>query len=113
MNISKNKRLNLFSFKMAQLNRQRELTNQATLRCKINYLDDYHHKIKMKKECSELVKRLKSGKKIYSQLAKGKALSKEDNKALKEFGQAINYLIFYYQDVADYVAECGKGANNG
>ncbi len=111
---------------MAQLNRQFELTNQATKRCKENYPDDYHHKIKMRGECLELVKRLKGGKEIYSRLATKNALSDDEAKAFKQFKQALGYLIFHYQGVADYVTECdkvcpnldtpqtlSKGANNG
>ncbi|MDP8170271.1 hypothetical protein QJU96_03065 [Pasteurella skyensis] len=100
------KPLNILSFKMAQLNRQFELTNQATKRCKENYPDDYHHKIKMRGECLELVKRLKAGKEIYKQLAQGKTLSKNEAKAFKEFKQALSYLIYHYENVADYVTKC-------
>ena len=62
---------NPLAFEYAQLSRQFKLIHDSNRKCLEVYPDDFHHKLKMRGECADLVERLKGGGKLFNELAKG------------------------------------------
>ena len=77
----------------AQISRQFKLIHDSNRKCLEVYPDDFHHKLKMRGECADLVARLKGGGKLFNELAKAADLAKEQTALLKDFNQANGYLI--------------------
>lgn len=83
----------------SQLTRQFKLIHDSNRKCLEVYLDDFHHKLKMRDECADLVNRLKGGGKLFNELAKATDLTKEQTALLKDFNQASGYLIYKFSEV--------------
>ena len=50
----------------AQISRQFKLIHDSNRKCLEVYPDDFHHKLKMRGECADLVERLKGGGKLFN-----------------------------------------------
>ena len=85
---------NPLAFQFAQLTRQFKLIHDSNRKCLEVYSDDFHHKLKMREECVDLVERLKGGGTLFNELAKAADLTKEQTALLKSFNQLNGYLIF-------------------
>lgn len=96
---------NPLAFEYAQLSRQFKLIHDSNLKCLEVYPDDFHHKLKMRGECVDLVERLKGGGKLFNDLAKGTNLNTEQTALLKSFNQLNGYLIFKFSEVAKQIDE--------
>lgn len=83
----------------AQISRQFKLIHDSNRKCLEVYPDDFHHKLKMREECADLVARLKGGGKLLNDLAKGADLNQEQTALLKDFNQANGYLISKFAEV--------------
>ena len=83
----------------AQISRQFKLIHDSNRKCLEVYPDDFHHKLKMRDECADLVNRLKGGGKLFNELAKATDLTKEQTALLKDFNQASGYLIYKFSEV--------------
>ncbi|WP_109433091.1 hypothetical protein [Aggregatibacter segnis] len=83
----------------SQLTRQFKLIHDSNRKCLEVYPDDFHHKLKMRGECVDLVERLKGGGKLFNDLAKGTNLNAEQTALLKDFNQASGYLIYKFSEV--------------
>ena len=86
-NATKAKRLvnvlpNPLSLKYAQITRQFKLILDSNRKCIEVYPDDFHHKLKMRDECSDLIERLKGGGKLLNSLAKSSDLDQEQTALL-------------------------------
>ena len=90
---------NPLAFEYAQLSRQFKLIHDSNRKCLEVYPDDFHHKLKMRGECADLVERLKGGGKLFNELAKAADLTKEQTALLKDFNQASGYLIYKFSEV--------------
>ena len=93
------------AFEYAQLSRQFKLILDSNQRCLEVYPDDFHHKLKMRGECVDLVGRLKGGGKLFNDLAKSANLNAEQTALLKSFNQLNGYLIFKFSEVAKQIDE--------
>ena len=82
-----------------QITRQFKLIHDSNRKCLEVYPNDFHHKIKMRGECADLVERLKGGGKLFNELAKATDLTKEQTALLKDFNQASGYLICKFSEV--------------
>ena len=89
----------------AQISRQFKLIHDSNRKCLEVYPDDFHHKLKMRGECVDLVERLKGGGKLFNDLAKGTNLNTEQTALLKSFNQLNGYLIFKFSEVAKQIDE--------
>ena len=89
----------------SQLTRQFKLIHDSNRKCLEVYPDDFHHKLKMRGECVDLVERLKGGGKLFNDLAKGTNLNTEQTALLKSFNQLNGYLIFKFSEVAKQIDE--------
>lgn len=89
----------------SQLSRQFKLIHDSNRKCLEVYPDDFHHKLKMRGECVDLVERLKGGGKLFNDLAKGTNLNAEQTALLKSFNQLNGYLIFKFSEVAKQIDE--------
>ena len=96
---------NPLAFEYAQLSRQFKLIHDSNRKCLEVYPDDFHHKLKMRGECVDLVERLKGGGKLFNDLAKGTNLNAEQTALLKSFNQLNGYLIFKFAEVAKQIDE--------
>lgn len=96
---------NPLAFEYAQLSRQFKLIHDSNRKCLEVYPDDFHHKLKMRGECVDLVERLKGGGKLFNELAKAADLTKEQTAILKDFNQANGYLISKFSEVAKQIYE--------
>ena len=96
---------NPLAFEYAQLSRQFKLIHDSNRKCLEVYPDDFHHKLKMRGECVDLVERLKGGGKLFNDLAKGTNLNTEQTALLKSFNQLNGYLIFKFSEVAKQIDE--------
>ncbi|MGP1573675.1 hypothetical protein [Aggregatibacter segnis] len=96
---------NPLAFEYAQLSRQFKLIHDSNRKCLEVYPDDFHHKLKMRGECVDLVERLKGGGKLLNDLAKGTNLNAEQTALLKSFNQLNGYLIFKFSEVAKQIDE--------
>jgi len=96
---------NPLAFEYAQLSRQFKLIHDSNRKCLEVYPDDFHHKLKMRDECADLVNRLKGGGKLFNDLAKGTNLNAEQTALLKSFNQLNGYLIFKFSEVAKQIDE--------
>ena len=96
---------NPLAFEYAQLSRQFKLIHDSNRKCLEVYPDDFHHKLKMRGECVDLVDRLKGGGKLFNDLAKGTNLNTEQTALLKSFNQLNGYLIFKFSEVAKQIDE--------
>jgi len=56
-----------------QITRQFKLIHDSNRKCLEVYPNDFHHKVKMRGECADLVERLKGGGKLFNELAKASA----------------------------------------
>ena len=90
---------NPLAFEYAQLSRQFKLIHDSNRKCLEVYPNDFHHKVKMRGECADLVERLKGGGKLFNELAKAADLTKEQTALLKDFNQASGYLIYKFSEV--------------
>ena len=90
---------NPLAFEYAQLSRQFKLIHDSNRKCLEVYPDDFHHKLKMRGECVDLVERLKGSGKLFNELAKAADLTKEQTALLKDFNQASGYLIYKFSEV--------------
>ena len=90
---------NSLAFEYAQLSRQFKLIHDSNRKCLEVYPNDFHHKVKMRGECADLVERLKGGGKLFNELAKATDLTKEQTALLKDFNQANGYLIYKFSEV--------------
>lgn len=90
---------NPLSFEYAQLSRQFKLIHDSNRKCLEVYPDDFHHKLKMRGECVDLVDRLKGGGKLFNDLAKSANLNAEQTALLKSFNQVNGYLIYKFSEV--------------
>lgn len=88
-----------------QITRQFKLIHDSNRKCLEVYPDDFHHKLKMRGECVDLVERLKGGGKLFNDLAKGTNLNAEQTALLKSFNQLNGYLIFKFSEVAKQIDE--------
>ena len=82
-----------------QITRQFKLIHDSNRKCLEVYPNDFHHKVKMRGECADLVERLKGGGKLFNELAKAADLTKEQTALLKDFNQASGYLIYKFSEV--------------
>ena len=96
---------NPLAFEYAQLSRQFKLIHDSNRKCLEVYPDDFHHKLKMRGECVDLVERLKGGGKLFNDLAKGTNLNTEQTALLKSFNQLNGYLIFRFSEVAKQIEQ--------
>ncbi len=87
----------------AQISRQFKLIHDSNRKCLEVYPDDFHHKLKMRGECADLVARLKGGGKLFNELAKAADLAKEQTALLKDFNQANGYLISKFAEVVTQI----------
>ncbi|KOE63223.1 hypothetical protein [Aggregatibacter actinomycetemcomitans] len=87
----------------SQLTRQFKLIHDSNRKCLEVYPDDFHHKLKMRGECVDLVERLKGGGKLFNELAKAADLTKEQAALLKAFNQVNGYLIYKFSEVAEQI----------
>ena len=87
----------------AQISRQFKLIHDSNRKCLEVYPDDFHHKLKMREECVDLVERLKGGGKLFNELAKATDLTKEQTALLKDFNQANGYLISKFAEVVTQI----------
>lgn len=87
----------------SQITRQFKLIHDSNRKCLEVYLDDFHHKLKMRGECADLVERLKGGGKLFNELAKAADLTKEQTALLKSFNQANGYLISKFSEVVTQI----------
>ena len=90
---------NPLAFEYVQLSRQFKLIHDSNRKCLEVYPDDFHHKLKMREECVDLVERLKGGGTLFNELAKAADLTKEQTALLKSFNQLNGYLIFRFSEV--------------
>ena len=90
---------NPLAFEYAQLSRQFKLILDSNQRCLEVYPDDFHHKLKMREECVDLVNRLKGGGKLFNELVKAADLTEKQTALLKDFNQANGYLIYKFSEV--------------
>ena len=95
----------------AQISRQFKLIHDSNQRCLEVYPDEFHHKLKMRDECADLVERLKGGGKLFNELAKAADLTKEQTALLKDFNQANGYLIFKFSEVVTQIEQLQVVAN--
>ena len=96
---------NPLAFEYAQLSRQFKLIHDSNRKCLEVYPDNFHHKLKMRGECVDLVERLKGGGKLFNDLAKGTNLNAEQTALLKSFNQLSGYLVFKFSEVAKQIDE--------
>lgn len=96
---------NPLAFEYAQLSRQFKLIHDSNRKCLEVYPDDFHHKLKMRGECVDLVERLKGGGKLFNELAKAADLTKEQTALLKDFNQANGYLISKFAEVVTQIEQ--------
>lgn len=96
---------NPLAFEYAQLSRQFKLIHDSNRKCLEVYPDDFHHKLKMRGECADLVERLKGGGMLFNELAKAADLTKEQTALLKSFNQLNGYLIFRFSEVAKQIEQ--------
>ena len=96
---------NPLAFEYAQLTRQFKLIHDSNRKCLEVYPDDFHHKLKMRDECADLVNRLKGGGKLFNELAKATDLTKEQTALLKDFNQASGYLIYKFSEVVAQIEQ--------
>ena len=89
----------------SQLTRQFKLIHDSNRKCLEVYPDDFHHKLKMRGECVDLVERLKGGGKLFNELAKAADLTKEQTALLKDFNQASGYLIYKFSEVVAQIEQ--------
>lgn len=94
---------NPLAFQFAQLTRQFKLILDSNRKCLEVYPGDFHHKLKMRGECVDLVERLKGGGKLFNELAKGTNLTQEQTALLKAFNQVSGYLIHKFSEVAEQI----------
>lgn len=107
-NTTKAKRLgmvlpNPLSLKYAQITRQFKLILDSNQRCLEVYPDDFHHKLKMRDECSDLIERLKGGGKLLNSLAKSNDLDQEQTALLQAFNAGNGYLIRKFAEVVEQI----------
>ena len=96
---------NPLSFEYAQLTRQFKLIHDSNRKCLEVYPDDFHHKLKMREECVDLVERLKGGGTLFNELAKAADLTEKQTALLKSFNQLNGYLIFRFSEVAKQIEQ--------
>lgn len=96
---------NPLAFEYSQLSRQFKLIHDSNRKCLEVYPDDFHHKLKMRGECVDLVERLKGGGKLFNELAKATNLTKEQTALLKDFNQASGYLIYKFSEVVAQIEQ--------
>ena len=94
---------NPLAFEYAQLSRQFKLIHDSNRKCLEVYPDDFHHKLKMREECVDLVARLKGGGTLFNDLATGTNLNAKQTALLKSFNQLNGYLIFRFSEVAKQI----------
>ena len=94
---------NPLAFQFAQLTRQFKLILDSNRKCLEVYPGDFHHKLKMRGECVDLVERLKGGGKLFNELAKGTNLTQEQTALLKAFNQVSGFLIHKFSEVAEQI----------
>ena len=82
-----------------QITRQFKLIHDSNRKCLEVYPNDFHHKVKMRGECADLVERLKGGGKLFNELAKASDLTEKQTALLKDFNQANGYLIYKFSEV--------------
>lgn len=87
----------------AQISRQFKLIHDSNRKCLEVYPNDFHHKVKMRGECADLVERLKGGGKLFNELAKVTDLTKEQTALLKDFNQVNGYLISKFSEVVTQI----------
>ena len=96
---------NPLSLKYAQITRQFKLILDSNQRCLEVYPDDFHHKLKMRDECSDLIERLKGGGKLLNSLAKSSDLDQEQTALLQAFNAGNGYLIRKFAEVVEQINE--------
>ena len=96
---------NPLAFEYAQLSRQFKLIHDSNRKCLEVYPDDFHHKLKMREECVDLVERLKGGGTLFNELAKAADLTEKQTALLKSFNQLNGYLIFKFSEVAKQIEQ--------
>ena len=96
---------NPLSFEYAQLSRQFKLIHDSNRKCLEVYPDDFHHKLKMREECVDLVERLKGGRTLFNELAKAADLTEKQAALLKSFNQLNGYLIFRFSEVVKQIEQ--------
>lgn len=96
---------NPLAFQFAQLSRQFKLIHDSNRKCLEVYPDDFHHKLKMREECVDLVERLKGGGTLFNELAKAADLTEKQAALLKSFNQLNGYLIFRFSEVAKQIEQ--------
>lgn len=89
----------------AQISRQFKLIHDSNRKCLEVYPDDFHHKLKMRGECADLVNRLKGGGKLFNELAKAADLTAKQTALLKGFNQANGYLIYKFSEVVAQIEQ--------
>lgn len=94
---------NPLSLNYAQITRQFKLISESNRRCLENFPDDFHHKLKMRDECSDLVDRLKGGGKLLNELAKQTDLSQQQTALLQAFNTVNGYLIHKFGEVVEQI----------
>ena len=94
---------NPLSLKYAQIARQFKLILDSNRKCREVYPDDFHHKLKMRDECSDLIERLKGGGKLLNSLAKSNDLDQEQTALLQAFNAGNGYLIRKFAEVVEQI----------
>ena len=89
--------------KYAQITRQFKLILDSNRKCREVYPDDFHHKLKMRDECSDLIERLKGGGKLLNSLAKNSDLDQEQTALLQAFNAGNGYLIRKFAEVVEHI----------
>ena len=84
---------NPLAFKYNQLNRQFSLINGSIIRCLECCPDDFHHKLKMRNEFTDIIDRIKSGESLLNKWASSFLLDSIQQKQLKRFNDLASYLI--------------------
>ena len=87
----------------AQISRQFKLILDSNRKCREVYPDDFHHKLKMRDECSDLIERLKGGGKLLNSLAKSSDLDQEQTALLQAFNAGNGYLIRKFAEVVEQI----------
>lgn len=98
-------KLNPLCLTMTQFNRQFKLMKDSNRHCLENFPDCFHHKEKTADECRELSRRLQQGKYLIREFTQGRELTDEQIAILSEFRQALGYLCYKLDDIADDVTK--------
>lgn len=110
MNKSMQNKMSLSNY--AQWGRQFNLIKQANLNCLTNFPNDFHHKIKMKKESESLSTGLKQGRELLAELSQTAPLTEAQRAKYKAFKRSANFLVKHLDDVIKDIESLEQGGKN-